>query len=801
MKKNASQNAPFDDLLVVDIGGTIATGYAGKLYADYGARVVNVEPENGFDTRQVGPFLANGDSALHGYLHANKEHVVEANSVLDHPAIAAADLVLLDPNTLPSPLSVEDFNTNVCAISWFGLNGPYAQYQATDQAIYALIGLMQGVGKPGEPPIIQTGYHAQILGGVSAFNGSLGYLVGQHDKTNAFLLDASILEANLCLTELGAIASFNDMPLPQRMGINRFAPTYPLGIWPCKDGWLGVTVLNPGQWLAFCELLGLPDLAVNPEYQSSMARLNAAHIIEPRILEALSNKSAEDLFYQGQDKRIPLARVPTMAELFSVDQYRERRVFSEFTSEGIQFEGPSCPFRLMETPPKMGGEVSRLGADNALWDQSISQDLGPDKSCLSSSTDTTLTSPPPAPLEGVTIVDLSMGWAGPLATRNLADLGAKVIKVESCTRFDWFRSWEASQEWIDNNGAEKAHNFIYVNRQKLGVTIDFESESGRDLLLKLVKGADAVVDNYPTGGLEKLNLDYHVMKKVKPDLVMLSMPAFGRTGPWAKFRAYGSTVEQAAGLPHLQGDEADPPTMLHVAFGDAISGLYGTAALLTALRHKQKTGIGQFVDLSQAECMLPHAVHGILCQSVNGHAPARQGNHASDYFVHQVFPCKGRDQWILIQIKSEAEWESVMDMIPALRPFSCLEPIERRAKFMEIEAAIGEWTSTRSAKDLMAALQAVRVPAAILNDVADLMEDPHLVSRGYMQFLSRAFVGEQPHPSAPWRLGDAPIRISSSAPTLGQHNQDILGGMLGLSNDQIASLSSDGIIGNKPRLA
>ena len=799
MKKNASQNVPFDDLLVVDIGGTIATGYAAKLYADYGARVVNVEPENGFATRQVGPFLSNGDSALHGYLHANKEHVVEANSLLDHPAIAAADLVLLDPNTLPSPLSVEDFNTNVCAISWFGLNGPYAKYQATDQAIYALIGLMQGVGKPGEPPIIQTGYHGQILGGVSAFNGSLGYLFGQRDKTSAFLLDASILEANLCLTELGAIASFNDMPLPQRMGINRFAPTYPLGIWPCKDGWLGVTVLNPGQWLAFCELLGLPDLAVNPEYQSSMARLNAAHIIEPRILEALSNKSAEDLFYKGQDQRIPLARVPTMAELFSVDQYKERQVFSEFISDGIQFEGPSCPFRLMETPPKMGGEVSRLGADNALWDHGTSQDFGPNSSGFSSGIDKT--SPPPAPLEGVTIVDLSMGWAGPLATRNLADLGAKVIKVESCTRFDWFRSWEASQEWIDNNGAEKAHNFIYVNRQKLGVTIDFESKSGRDLLLELVKGADAVVDNYPTGVLEKLNLDYHVMRKVKPDIVMLSMPAFGRTGPWAKFRAYGSTVEQAAGLPHLQGEEADPPTMLHVAFGDAVSGLYGTAALLTALRHKKKTGVGQFVDLSQAECMLPHAIHGILCQSVNGHAPARQGNHASDYFVHQVFPCKGRDQWILIQIKSEAEWESVMDMIPTLRSFSYLEPMERRAKFIEIEAVIGEWTSTGSAKDLMAALQAVCVPAAILNDVADLMEDPHLVSRGYMQFLSREFVGEQPHPSAPWRFGDAPIRISSSAPTLGQHNQDILGGLLGLSNGQIASLSRDGIIGNKPRLA
>ncbi|MDC1161080.1 CoA transferase, partial [Luminiphilus sp.] len=158
------------------------------------------------------------------------------------------------------------------------------------------------------------------------------------------------------------------------------------------------------------------------------------------------------------------------------------------------------------------------------------------------------------------------------------------------------------------------------------------------------------------------------------------------------------------------------------------------------------------------------------------------------------------DQWILIQIKTEAEWETLTNIIPVLRSFSCLGPMERRADFMEIEASIGEWTSSRSAKDLMAALQAVCVPAAILNDVADLMADPHLVSRGYMQFVSREFVGEQPHPSAPWRLGDGPIRISSSAPTLGQHNQDILGGLLGLSNSQIASLSCDGVIGNKPRL-
>ena len=146
-------------------------------------------------------------------------------------------------------------------------------------------------------------------------------------------------------------------------------------------------------------------------------------------------------------------------------------------------------------------------------------------------------------LKGVRIVDLSMGWAGPLSTRNLADLGASVIKVESCTNFDWWRSWEATQEWIDDDGAEKALPFLYVNRNKLDITLDLESKEGRELLLKLVASTDAVVENFSGSVLPKLRLDYSELKKANPALIMLSMPAFGATGPWKDFRAYGSTVE------------------------------------------------------------------------------------------------------------------------------------------------------------------------------------------------------------------------------------------------------------------
>ena len=138
---------------------------------------------------------------------------------------------------------------------------------------------------------------------------------------------------------------------------------------------------------------------------------------------------------------------------------------------------------------------------------------------------------PIRPLEGVRIVDLSMGWAGPLATRNLADMGAQVIKVESCERFDWWRSWEATEEWIADNGAEKSLQYLYVNRNKQDITLDLEHPVGRELLLKLVATADALVENYSGGVLPKLRLDYPQLKKVNPELVMVSMPAFGSTGP------------------------------------------------------------------------------------------------------------------------------------------------------------------------------------------------------------------------------------------------------------------------------
>ena len=400
------------------------------------------------------------------------------------------------------------------------------------------------------------------------------------------------------------------------------------------------------------------------------------------------------------------------------------------------------------------------------------------------------------PLTGVRIIDLSMGWAGPLAARHAADLGAEVIKIEGLVRFDWWRSWEATQEWIDDDGAEKSSAFVYVNRNKLDVTLDLEDEQGRRLLLDLVATADAVVENFSGGVLPKLDLDYEHLKTANPEIVMISMPAFGSDGPWAEFRAYGSTVEQASGLPHLTGGPDDPPVMQHVAFGDSIGGLNGAAALFTALIHKQKTGKGQFVDLSQAECLFPLGAQGILHQSVTGTPPLRCGNHHPDYAPHGVYPVLGDDRWVVIQVFDEQDWAALED-ITGLQ-YGDLQ--DRLARCSELDQELAAWTAEQDGKALMATLQKAGIACAVVNSALDLLDEPQLEARNYVQWLERAVVGNIPHPSTPYRPGAEPLPIRMPTPTLGQHNREVLGGILGLSDGELAELEARGIIGTKPRL-
>ena len=361
---------------VLDVAGSIASGYCGKLFADHGATVVNVEPpDGGFETRREPPFLPGAeppeDSALHAYLNTNKESValdVDAAPAALGALAADAAVVLDDGRFDVDAFAVAAPDVVVSTITWFGRSGPYAEFQGTHGVCWALAGMVRNVGTEAGPPLVAAGCGAEVVGGLAAYIGTLGQVMAREigNASGPMRLDTSILEANLCFTEPGAVGGYRSGRRGRRLGVNRFAPTYPLGVYACADGWLGVTALTPSQWKSFCALLGMEEHADTPQYQTAIGRLYDYDVLEPVIRRQVRHRSAAELVRRGQALRIPLAPVPTMEELFTTDQYVARNAFAPVEAADAAFHAPATPFRLFETPASFGGPSPRLGKDQEL---------------------------------------------------------------------------------------------------------------------------------------------------------------------------------------------------------------------------------------------------------------------------------------------------------------------------------------------------------------------------------------------------------------------------------------------------
>ncbi|MCY3837624.1 MAG: CaiB/BaiF CoA-transferase family protein [Gammaproteobacteria bacterium] len=361
-------------LKVLDVAGTIASGYCGKLFADHGAEVINVEPpDGGFETRREPPLVPGAavpeSSALHAYLSTNKASVAldidaEPEQLL---RLAQGSAVVLDDGRFDCTAFTEVApEVVVSTITWFGRHGPYAGFEGNGAVVWALAGMVRNVGPEQGPPWVPTGCGAEIVGGLAAYIGTLGQVVSRAmgNATGPVRLDTSIHEANLCFTEVGGVGGYRSGRRGKRLGVNRFAPTYPLGVYACADGWLGVTALTPRQWRNFCSLLAMDQYADEPDYQTAIGRLLDYDTLEPIIRARVRKRSAAELVARGQSLRIPLAPVPTMAELFSVDQYVHRGAFTRIACNGTGFSVPATPFRLFRTPSAAGGTVARLGESN-----------------------------------------------------------------------------------------------------------------------------------------------------------------------------------------------------------------------------------------------------------------------------------------------------------------------------------------------------------------------------------------------------------------------------------------------------
>lgn len=412
------------------------------------------------------------------------------------------------------------------------------------------------------------------------------------------------------------------------------------------------------------------------------------------------------------------------------------------------------------------------------------------------------------PLTHVRAVVLTQAWAGTLATQLLGDMGADVIQIEALRRPDVWRGGYGPHDLtgIYPNGEPGARpynscaRYHSVNRNKRGLTLDLGTADGKRLFLDLVRDADVVAENFSSRVMTNFGLDYAVLRQVKPDLIMLAMSAYGRTGPYAPYGGIGGTAEPMSGISSLQEDPDGTPLNSGIMYPDPIAGMMGCAAVLIALHHRQRTGQGQFIDLTLQEASITFIGDQVLEYTMTGRMPPRWGNRDRWLVPHGTYRGLGDDAWVSIAVRSEDEWGRLCAVIDqtwtADKRFA--DAASRRAHVAELDSYLEAWTQERDAHTVVAHLQAQGIPCATVLTPWTVFDNPQLQARGFFETIHHPEVGTHLYAGIPWKLSRTPGRVRMASPGLGQHNEEILGDLLGLSPQEIAKLSAEGVTGRTP---
>jgi benzylsuccinate CoA-transferase BbsF subunit len=386
-------------------------------------------------------------------------------------------------------------------------------------------------------------------------------------------------------------------------------------------------------------------------------------------------------------------------------------------------------------------------------------------------------------LDGVRILDFTWVLAGPYATRILADFGAEVIKI---------------QPPMPQEGDDFSRGYYNNwNRNKLGITLNMAKPEGIALAKKLVRISDAVVENFTPRVMANWGLDYGNLKKLKPDIIMLSMSTMGNSGPRRDYAGFGATIQAFSGMTYLTSFPGRPPLGLGTSYADHVAGLFGCLALLGALEYRHKSGEGQYIDLSQTEAMAGLLGGAILDYQVEGREVEPVGNGSTEAAPHGVYRCKGEDRWCAIAVFTDEDWRGFKRALgnppwaedKKLATFS--GRLENKAK---LDRLVEEWTKGHTAEEVMALLQGEGVAAGVVQDARDLAKDPQLKERGFFIELDHPELGKTVSDGVPVRLSETPAGYNGAAPLRGEDNDYVYKELLGISEGELDKLRQNGVI-------
>jgi len=810
---------------------------AGRILADLGAEVILVEKPEGVASRRLGPFAENVEDperSLEFWAnHRGKRSVridleVESGRQRLVRLVGRADVWIEDRSF--SGLAQAGFDAASlsrlapalvhAAITPFGETGPKADWAATDLTVTAASHASWMTGDADRAPLTCSVPQAFLHAGGEAASAIMVALAERARSGLGQRIDVSAQTAMMASTQTAVLAhGWNSVPL-SRSGGGVAVGDYRLRfIYECLDGYVNLTLLfgepighATGRFFQWMDEEGYSnDVLRNEDWVRYGAKFLGGHTsveahedIMKSIERFTRTKTKAELFAAAFERKLLIVPLSDCRDLVESDQLADRgfwapikqaQIDREILYPGAFARFSATPLEISTPPPMLGEYDVGVGVDL------LGDGVGDDARRTGSETDGSAHDdaaanpnvPREPPLAGLKVLDFTWVYAGPAVTRLLAEYGATVIKIESNSAHDALR---ANGPFKNNEpGGERSANFSNINLGKLSLGLNMKTPEGVEVALALVDWADVVVENFSPRAMKAWGLDWQTLRHRKPELVMLSSSLSGATGPQAMLAGYGTMGSALAGFGFLTGWPDRRPSAPYMAYTDYVSPRFAVPALLAALEHRRRTGIGQHIDLSQAESSMHFLGSAILDYTVNERIARARGNASLHYAPSGVYAASGVERWIALAAPNEASWQA-LDALAGQgwakdTRFASAEA--RRENSAALDQAIERWTSASTVDDLETRLQAAGIPAHRVHDTHDAFEDPQLRARAHFVPLDYAEVGSVPYENSRASLSATPAKLRP-CPTLGQHNQQILSGILGLTDDEITNLVIAGAI-------
>ena len=791
---------------VLELGEGVSAPFCAKLFADYGAKVIKVETPDGDITRGWGPFPSDcphpEKSGLFFFLNTNKLGVtldVATGEGRERflSLVSWADVLIENcpPQQLRqrqldyATLSRVNPDLVMISITAFGQTGPYANWKAYDLNAYHLSASgSRYCGRPEAAPLEQGTFAADFFGAYTAAAWGLAAIRGRAQAGGGQHLDVSCAEAIAALfvgcQNIGAYAQ--EGVFARRSGVG-MALGAPATILPAKDGHVWVMALERGQWDGLRRAMGDPEWAHLEMFQDMFVRGQNADMIYPLMEQWTLDHTKQEIMDLCQANGCPTTALFTVDEIAAHPHLEERGYFVDIDHSLLgTVRTMNAPIRLPASPGGPRHPAPLLGQHNTEVLDAIA------------SVEAREISEPrlarALPLAGLRVANFGWGWLGPVVGQTLGFLGAEVYKIESHARVDINRTLPPFGGGVRDPDRSIQNHAGWAGNGS--VTINLKKPEGQDLARQLVARCDVAVENFGPGVMKKLHVTYEELRAVKSDVILVSLPPAGLFGPLKDIRTYGMSLSSITGLDSLTGYSGGPPMPMENAFADPLGGIIGAFAVLLALCHRDRTGVGQHVDASQQEGLLQMIAPAYMDYLLNGRVAGPMGNRhpLAVAAPHGVFRCAGDDRWISIAVFTDEEWRGLVEAME--HPDWALafaESASRRRDIDVLHEKLSKWTQGFDDYELAKRLQEHGVAAAPVLNVADLLNDPHHKERGTFIEVTHPLGFKETIYGAYVKTTGASPRVTPG-PVMGRDNEHVFRELMGISAARYRELAEAEVI-------